>query len=291
MAIGGDSSFPLDAANSDQAAAWDGKEGSRWADQAARYDAAIVPHHRRLLEAARIGAADRILDVGCGNGESTIDAAREASSGNAHGVDLSGPMIEVARRRVRSAGLTNVTFSQADAQVHPFAPESYDLVLSRYGAMFFADPAVAFTSIGRSLAPHGRLVMIAWRTMAENEWLLAVRGSLAAGRDLPMPPAGAPGTPFALADPDVARQRLRLGGFERIEVVPFDAGFRAGTDAADAFGFLRETGPVLGLLDDLDPTTSRQALARLRDMLVEHESSDGVVLGSASWVITAVRAG
>ncbi len=191
--------------NVEMAAAWDGDEGEEWARDWEHYDRSVQGYHSLLLDAAAIGRSDRVLDVGCGNGESTRDAARAAGKGSALGVDLSSRMIERARGLARVDGLANVRFERADAQAYPFDAAVYDVVLSRFGTMFFADPVAAFTNIGAAIRPGGRLVMVAWRGVGHNEWLRCVFAALAVGRDLPAPPPGTPG-PFGLAEPSSSRR-------------------------------------------------------------------------------------
>ncbi len=274
--------------NVEMAAAWDGDEGEEWARDWRRYDRAVHGYHHRLLDAAAIANADRVLDVGCGNGESTRGAARAASEGTALGVDLSSRMIERARELVRADNLTNVRFEQADAQAHAFGRTAYDIALSRFGTMFFADPAAAFANIGSAIRPGGRLVMVAWRGVADNEWLRCVFTALAAGRDLPVPPPGAPG-PFGLADPDATRATLTTAGFDTVDHTPVDQPFWLGADSDDAFEFFRRTGIGRGMTGGLDDAQRGKALDALRATMVEHDTGDGVLFGSGCWLITARR--
>jgi ubiquinone/menaquinone biosynthesis C-methylase UbiE len=274
-------------ANVEMAKAWE-EEGARWAEQAERYDATVRRHSLRLLHAARISADDRVLDIGCGCGETTRDAARLAVSGLALGVDLSARMLVRARERARAEGLTNVRFEQADAQVYPFEPEGFDLAISRFGAMFFADPVAAFGNIGRALRPGGRLALLSWQELERNEWLLALREALAMGRTLPEPPVGAPG-PFGLAEADAVRRILAEARFEEIDLDEVREPVSFGSDAEDAFGFARTTGPVKGLLDELDAPTAARALEALRATLAAHETPEGVLFDSRAWLITARR--
>src|SRR5690349_20152229 len=130
------SSIQVDASNEGQLATWDGDEGAYWAEHADRFDRSIAGYHEAFKAAAAITSTDDVLDVGCGTGETTRDAARRAERGSALGVDLSSAMLDVARRRAADEGLTNVRFEHADAQVHPFAPASVDVVISRTAAMF-----------------------------------------------------------------------------------------------------------------------------------------------------------
>ena len=275
-------------ANVEMAAAWDGDEGTHWAENSDRFDASVARHDRHLQAAAGISARDHVLDVGCGCGASTRLAAQMAVEGGALGVDLSARMLERARQRARDQGLTNVGFEQADAQVHPFESGAFDVVISRFGVMFFADPVAAFTNIGQALRPGGRLALLAWRRLADNEWLSVIRGALAAGRALPEPPAGAPG-PFGLAAPDDVRRILGSAGFEDIALDVVDEPARLGADADDAFGFLRGLGITRGLLDGLDEATVAAALDNLRAEMVAHDTGHGVLLDSSAWLITARR--
>ena len=164
-------------ANAEMAAAWDGDEGEGWARHWQRHDRLVSAYHEVLLAAAAVARSERVLDVGCGNGQTTRDAARSAADGRALGVDLSSPMLERARKLAGLEAVANVDFEQADAQVHPFAAASYDVVVSRFGVMFFADPVAAFANIGAALPPGGRMVVLAWRELADNEWLTAIRSA------------------------------------------------------------------------------------------------------------------
>ena len=144
-----------DPSNADQLHAWDGDEGAFWTANADRFDRAVAAYQGEFLAAADIAETDHVLDIGCGTGQTTRDAARAASSGSALGVDLSSQMIALARRLAAAAGIRNARFEQADAQVHPFEPAAFDVAISRTGAMFFGDAIAAFTNIGRALRPAG----------------------------------------------------------------------------------------------------------------------------------------
>jgi SAM-dependent methyltransferase len=271
--------------NVGQRQAWDGDEGAFWAANADRYDRAVAAYDRPLLEVAAIGAADRVLDIGCGNGRTTIDAARAATHGSALGVDLSSAMLDVARRRAELQGVVNVSFVCADAQVHPFEPVSFDVAVSRTGAMFFGDHHAAFANIAAALRPAGRLALLVWQPPGENEWFMAFTGALAAGRDLPAPPGGPP--PFSLSDPDRVRAILDGAGFVEVDLAPVRAGMWFGTDAADAQRFV--LGQLGWLLDGLDDAGRARASDDLLAAVATHETGDGVVFDSATWLVTARR--
>jgi SAM-dependent methyltransferase len=274
------------ASNAEQLRAWDGDEGAYWAAQAEHFDRAISEYHRDFLQACAIADAERVLDIGCGTGQTTRDAARAATAGAALGVDLSSAMLEYARLRTADEGIANAHFAQVDAQIHPWERATFDVAISRTGAMFFGDPIAAFTNIARAVRPGGRLVLLTWQSLAHNEWIREFSGALAAGRDLPAPPETAPG-PFSLSDPERVRNILTNGGFTNIELEPATAGMWFGTDADDAYRFV--LGLLGWMLDGLDDIGRDRALAALRATTADHETDGGVSYDSAAWIIRAVR--
>lgn len=278
----------IEIVNRDQAAAWDGHEGDVWTEHADRYDRVGRRIWAHFLEHTPIAASDVVLDVGCGTGRMTRDVARRATDGQVLGVDLSARMLACARERAAGERLANVEHVQGDVQVFPFDPESHDIAMSSFGGMFFSDPIAAYSNIAGALRPGGRLAMLTWQGLLENEWLVALREALAMGRDLPVPPPDAP-TPFSFAEPDRARSILEAAGFEQVDLTPIDASMDFGSDADDAYAFAVTMGIVVGLTHELDEPTRQTALANLREMLAAHETPDGVLLGSASWLITAQR--
>ncbi len=279
-------SVTVHPSNAEQLGAWDGDEGAYWAAHADYFDRSVAEYHRRLLAAAAIMETERVLDIGCGTGQTTRDAARAASAGSALGVDLSTKMLDYAHQRSVAEGVTNASFLHADAQIHPFDAESFDVAISRTGAMFFGDSRAAFTNIGRSLAPHGRLLMVAWQGLAANEWIREIAAALAAGRERPAPPPDAPG-PFALSDPDRVRTVLSSAGFTDIDLTAAEAGMWFGTDIEDTHQFV--IGLVGWMLEGLDEPGRRRALDDLRATIAAHATPEGVVFGSAAWIIRAAR--
>jgi SAM-dependent methyltransferase len=277
---------PVDASNSEQLRAWDGDEGAYWAAHADHFDRSALPFHQRLLAAAAIGDRERVLDIGCGSGQSTLLAARAAASGSALGVDLSSPMLAHARQRAADEGIVNASFVQADAQIYPFERAAFDVAISNTGATFFGDLVAGLINVGQALASRGRLALLTWQSFPDNEWVREFTGALAAGRDLPSPPPDAP-SPFAMADPERVRSVLTRAGFTDIELEGTNEKMWFGTDADDAYGF------VLGLLGwmlvDLDDDGRMRALAALRSLMTAHETPDGVIFDSAIWVIQAQR--
>jgi SAM-dependent methyltransferase len=249
------------------------------------YDAELARHNRHLAAAAGVGLCDRVLDIGCGAGQTTRDAARAAADGEAVGVDTSAPMLDVARRRSAEEGLRNVTFEQGDAQFHPFPAAGFDVCISRFGVMFFADPVAAFAHIGRALRPGGRLAWMVWQSQECNEWSVAVRRALTPEAAAS---AGAPAT-FSLADPAVATKLLASAGFVSIafaevrEPVFYGPDVDAAFEAVAGFQFVRE---ALARPGEPPGEMSR----RLRDVLEAHRNAEGVLFDSRAWIVTASRA-
>jgi SAM-dependent methyltransferase len=274
--------------NVEQSDAWNGNEGLAWAAYQDHHDGALCRFNTVLARAAAIADDEHVLDIGCGCGQSTRDAARAASRGRALGLDLSAPMLERARTRAAEEGLTNVTFVQGDAQVYGFEPATFHVAISRFGAMFFADPVAAFTNIGSALRTGGRLTLVVWMPLAENEWLAAVRDALAVGRTLPAPSNGAPG-PFGLAEPGHVRATLDAAGYRDVELTPRRDAIVFGTDADDAFTFVRNLPPVRGMVEELDDDDTTRAFEQLRGALEDHATPEGVLFGASAWVITARR--
>ena len=274
--------------NAEMRKAWDGPDGDIWAASADQYEIRGAGHRRLLLQAAAIASGERVLDLGCGNGASTREAARMSEPGEVVGIDLSAAMLSNARVRSAAAGLTNVTFVHGDAQVHDFEPESFDVIISNAGAMFFDDKVAAFTNLRRALRPGGRLALMAWQRLEGNEWLTVLREALAMGRDLPSPLVGMPG-PFGLADREQVSALLSETGFTDVGFGDVREPSVFGATTAEAYALMSDDGPTRGLLEDLSVADKATALDQLRAVIAAHETPSGVIFGSASWLIQARR--
>lgn len=275
-------------ANAAQAAEWDGPAGAHRTRHAAVFDDETRPHNERFRAAADVAPRDRVLDIGCGTGQTTRDAARAAVAGSALGIDLSAQMLEHARRLSREEGLANVSFLQADAQVHRFPAASFDVGISRFGTMFFADPVAAFGNIGHALVRGGRLVLMVWQVRDRNEWTTAIREALAGDNPPPPPPTDGP-HPFSLADPAVAEGILTAAGFAGISFTDVREPVYYGPDPAVAFDVVRGLRSTRDLLAGLDAGEAERALDRLRVTLAAHRAAGGVFFDARSWIIAARR--
>lgn len=277
--------------NTAQSQAWNGSEGRHWSDHHERWNAVNEGFDAPLLEAAGIGAGDRVLDIGCGTGQTTRLAARLAAPGAVLGLDLSEPMLARARTLSAAEGLTGVVFRQGDAQVHPFAPGSFDAAISRFGIMFFEDPIAAFTNIRSALRPGGRLAFVCMSDPGLCEWTGLFGALHGTDEEHPSSPAEASAEPgmFSLADPGEVRRVLTAAGFECIGLRPVEYRGRWGADVAATVGFLLSSGPVRHMLDHMDPVATERARQDFTDRLLEHARPSGVYMRTAAWLVTAVR--
>jgi SAM-dependent methyltransferase len=252
------------------------------------YDAELRRHNEVLRRAFGVQPHDHVLDIGCGTGQTTRQAARTAQAGSALGVDISAPAIERARELARAEGLGNVTFEHANAQVHRFPPERFDLAISRFGTMFFDDPGAAFANIRRALRPAGRLVMMVWQGHERNEWDVAIRQSLGAAEGPVTIPAGGP-DPFSLADPPAVTEILEAAGFAEVSFADVHEPVYYGPDVAAALGWVRGFACTSEALNRLGPAAAARAAGRLREALAAHLSEDGVRFDSRAWIVAAHR--
>ncbi|MFD5815745.1 class I SAM-dependent methyltransferase [Streptomyces sp. NPDC127038] len=280
--------------NTAQSQAWNGDEGRHWSDHHDRWNAINEGFNGPLLAAAGIGPADRVLDVGCGAGQTTRLAARAAARGSALGLDLSNPMLDRARLLAAEEGLSNIGFEQGDAQVHPLAEAAFDVAMSRFGIMFFADPTAAFGNIARALRPGGRLAFVCMADPARCEWVQAYGAVSAALPSVPQASGDSAGPGmFSLADPATVRLVLGKAGFDDVRTEAVDALGNFGPNADAAAEHLLGSGPGRHLVELLDSAGDGEAAQRvrsaLRAALAPYERAAGVHMRTAAWLVTAVR--
>ncbi len=286
----------------DEVAYWNGDAGERWAANADRIDVQLGPLGEAAMDRAGIGPGQRVLDVGCGSGGSTLEIARRVGpAGRAVGVDVSRPMLARARERARAAGLPQLAFVEADLLRDALSPDAaeLDVAFSRFGVMFFEDPPAAFRRIRRALAPEGRLAFVCWAAREENPWMAEPQDAVGRHVELPPPPEpGRPG-PFSLADPDRIRAILRGAGFADVECEARAGRLRIGLpveprdrDAAveSAVEAGLEIGPAAVALQGAEGEARRRGIEALRELFRRHATDDGVRLGYRAWIVTA-RAG
>ncbi|HTV21528.1 MAG TPA: methyltransferase domain-containing protein, partial [Polyangiaceae bacterium] len=254
----------------------------RWIDH---YDAELRAHDKRLRAAMAVAPTDHILDIGCGTGQTTRDAARAATLGSALGVDISDAMLERARSSSSTEGVHNIAFEHGDAQTHPFPDARFDLIVSRFGTMFFADPAAAFSHLACAARPGARLAMLVWQREEQNEWATAIRRVLPGGDE----PTASGVDAFSLADPDLVRSILGAAGFVDIDIRDVREPVYYGPDAATAIDLVLDMPKPRQRLARLDADAAERALGTLREMLLAHQTAEGVLFDSRAWLVTARR--
>jgi len=250
------------------------------------YDAELSRYHARLLAAVEIAPGDRVLDVGCGTGQTTRAAARLGAQGQCVGIDISAPMLERARQVSDLEGITNVAFECADAQVHRFPSERFTVGLSRFGTMFFTDPRAAFANIARALQPGAMFVQLVWQDRSRQDWDLTVRNAL--NDELGTPPTPVADGAFSLADPAKVDALMTDAGFIEVQLAEVREPVYYGADGARALDAVRSLRMTSELLSDLDGAAAERALSRLRAVLHAHDTG-GVWFDSCAWLVTARR--
>lgn len=250
------------------------------------YDAELRGHHEHLRAAYGISAGDEVVDIGCGTGLTTREAARAAAPGRVVGVDVSERMLERARQLTAADRLENVRYELGDAQVHRFDAGGFDVAISRFGTMFVADPAAAFANIALALRPGARLVLLVWQRREDNEWLRAIDAALGDAAQSPQPDAD----PCSLGDSEATAGILEDAGFDGIRFEDVREPVFLGHDPDAALAIVQGFQDTRAALASLGDGEAARTVERLRDTLAAHHSDErGVALDSRSWLITARR--
>jgi ubiquinone/menaquinone biosynthesis C-methylase UbiE len=279
-----------DDGNAAQIAYWNGPGGERWRARQPLQDVLLAPVGQLLMERAAPRAGERVLDIGCGAGATSIALARQvAPNGGVLGVDVSAALLERARQLAPPQ--LPVEFVLADATVYPFEPGRADLLFSRFGVMFFADPARSFTNMRAGLRPGARMVFACWRPPRENPWLMLPLQ--AAYRHVPRLPEVGPEEPglFSFASEQRVRRILEGAGFSAIRLEPVDPSF----DLADGHGVDRAVETALGIgpasraLDDQPPELRVAAAEAIRAVLEPYQDGNRVPLRGAIWIVSAIN--
>ena len=272
--------------NEKQIAYWNGPPGERWASLQGKIDRNLGQITERFVSFAAPKAGERVLDIGCGCGTTTlIFALAVQPDGTASGIDISAPMLAVARARAQAA-VAEIPFVEGDASTFGFQPV-FDLVVSRFGVMFFDEPAVAFANIRKALAPKGRLAFVCWRSLTENVWAtapLTAALSLLPPQEPPDPTA--PG-PFAFADGKRIETILTTAGFRDIRVEKFDGFMDMGATAEDAARDALNIGPLARVASELDEDTRERIRKAVVLALSRYVTTDGVRAPAACWFVRA----
>jgi len=269
----------------DQKTVWNGRGGRAWVEAQDALDRMFTPFEDLLVQQVPAGSSWSILDVGCGTGATTLALARRTGpGGRAVGIDISEPMITLARQRAESEG-SAASFLVADAQTHGFDSASFDLITSRFGVMFFSDPAAAFTNLRRCLRPAGALAAIAWRGAAENPFMTTAEQ--AAAPLLPDIPARRPDGPgqFAFADRGKVTSILNGSGWAEVDLEPLD--ITCTLPAAELDRYVTRLGPLGLVLQDADEATRSRVIDAVRSAFRPFAHGDEIRYSAACWMVRA----
>jgi SAM-dependent methyltransferase len=266
---------------------WSGDAAQRWLDHEPALEQALAPFGNAAITRAGPNPGERILDVGCGTGGTTVALADAVGPrGHVLGVDISAPLL--LRARERAAGRRRIQFLQADAQTAAFAPDR-DLVFSRFGTMFFSDPAAAFRNLASALKPGGCFTFVCWRQFHDNPWQqLAFDVLCEVMPGVASPTTAGPG-PYSLADDLVVRQLMSAAGLTDITFQRIDRQVRLGSELATAVDFAMNTGPTGRALEAADPRTRAQVANHLSVALARWLGADGVQLKASAWLVNAAQ--
>lgn len=283
---------PQGEGNAAQIAYWNDKAALNWLTLQTRIDAAFAPLTARALDAAAVGAGERVIDIGCGCGATTLELARRVGpAGEVRGFDVSAPMAARARERIAEAGLAQAQVEIADAAVHPFVPDHADLLFSRFGVMFFVDPVAAFANLRRAMRPGGRMLCAAWRPLVENPWFVL---PLEAARSLlpPMAPPepDAPG-PYAFGNPERVHAIMAAAGWREVTLTRQDIAIRLAPPGqlAEATEFVMRLGALARALVDVEAAVQARVAKAVAEVLASHDGTEGIHLTGSIWLIGAVK--
>jgi SAM-dependent methyltransferase len=272
--------------NQAQAQRWNGASGQHWIEHRERHLAEhqnLTPH---LFRSAAIMPGERVLDVGCGCGDTTIRAGQAArGAGGAVGLDLSAPMLDVARRLAERAGTVNTRFVRGDAQARPLRRAAFDVVISNFGVMFFADPQAAFASLAAAVRPHGRLAFLCWQDDTRNEVFTIPLRAFGAHALLPGPTAA-----NLFVDPQQITGLLSGTGWEDIRVAPVNEPAWIGSDVDDVMSYVCGMPMIRNVTASLDdPALTERVLAAIAGQYRARQRPDGIWVQAAAWLVTARR--
>ncbi|NOX49046.1 MAG: methyltransferase domain-containing protein [Gammaproteobacteria bacterium] len=271
--------------NQQQVEYWNGAAGDVWVTAQVQLDSSLAPLSELAIEAANIVEGERVIDVGCGCGSTAIAMAQRGA--RVWGIDVSAPML--AKAKERASGLSNVTFSETDAATQHYSAD-HQLIFSRFGVMFFADPVAAFVNLRQGLTDEGRLLFVCWQAAIKNDWIMvagrAVQPFLSVSDASDAIDPNAPG-PFAFADSDRIHSILNQSGYADIDITSVTPNLTMGQDLDEAMRLQAQIGPVARVIAELQEDKKGEAIAAARMALGEHQSSTGINLGAAAWIVSA----
>lgn len=281
-----------DQPNAAMAEFWNGKGGKNWVSREVRLESSLKVFGQQAIDAGGISPGERILDIGFGCGETSIELAQKVGlKGQVHGVDISVAMVQAAEKKAREKAVANVSFECADAQTRTFPIDYYDLVFSRFGVMFFDDPISAFNNLYASLKPGGRLVFICWASRDQNAWVGLPLQVVAQHLSLPPAPASDEPGPFSLSDVTRVNGILSAAGFADISIESFQTSFVLGEDVDEALSFLMQLAPSGSAINnaDADQETRARIALDMAELLKSYADDENVSMNASALLVTACK--
>ena len=277
--------------NADQLAFWNGPGGHTWVARQEHTDITLAPVTEALLAFATPQTGERVLDIGCGCGATTLEFARAVGpAGRVAALDISGPMLAEGQARAKTAGIANIAWQQVDPAMA--ALDAYDLLTSAFGVMFFGDPVGAFANMRGAATPGARMAFVCWRALAENPWMEVPMNAVS--RHLPPRPKAVPNAPgmFAFADPERVSEVLTAAGWAapRLEKLDLDLDIAAGRGLEEAVDQSTKIGAVNSWLRNQPTDVISAAIASVRAALAPHVDGASVRLPGAMWLVSSAPA-
>lgn len=276
--------------NARQAEFWNGPAAHEWLRNWRWMDQVLEPLGRALLARADAQPGERVLDVGCAHGTTTLALAEQVGeAGWVLGLDISGVILKAAKERQRDAGFPQLAFEEGDASTRAFGRNALDLVVSRFGVMFFEDPAATFRHLRRALTPGGRLAFVCWQALRDNVWMTLGMDAARPHLDLPDAPPRDPEAPgaFSFADAERVRRILSAAGFDEVEIEALTPELAVGAKAEEAARFMVEMGPVGGMLEAAEQDRDR-IVSAVVEAYRPHLRDGAIRVPAAAWLVTAV---